>query len=128
MADQKRKISISAILVLAVMAIASVAWVVYLEPYAAPPLPQQGMPVVFNTTYDGSVWQIKDWLKSHVLDYSTLQVLHWGKVTDVKGGFTVHVTFKARNKAGKYVTSDVVFDLDSQGNILGMKPFDSGKH
>jgi hypothetical protein len=128
MANQKRKISISAIVVLAVMGIASVAWVVYLEPYAAPPLPQQSMPIVFNTSYDGSVWQIKDWFKKHILDYSTLQVLHWGKVTDAKDGFTVHVTFKAKNKAGNYVTSDEVFALDKQGNITGMKPFNPGKH
>ena len=70
MANQKRKISISAIVVLAVMGIASVAWVVYLEPYAAPPLPQQSMSVVFNTSYDGSVWQIRIGSRS---TFSTIQ-------------------------------------------------------
>ena len=49
-------------------------------------------------------------------------------MTSVKNGFTVHVKFKAKNKAGHYVTSDEVFALDKQGNILGMKPFNPGAH
>jgi hypothetical protein len=45
--------------------------------------------------HDGSVWQIKDWLKKHAYDHSTLRVPYWGKVTDAKDDFTVCMTFKA---------------------------------
>ena len=127
MAKQGKKIDKS-VFVLAAMGIASLAWVIYLEPFAAHPLPQQSMPVVFNASYDGSVWQIRDWLRKHAYDASSLTVLHWGKVVDVKGGFTVHVKFKARNKAGTYVVSDEVFQLDEQGDVIGMKQFNPGAH
>lgn len=127
MANEKKGIN-KHVLILAVMGIAGVLWVIYMAPYATRPLPSTTMPVVFNASYNGSVWQITDWLKKHAYDYASLKVLHWGKVVDVKDGFLVHVKFKAKNRSGVYVVSDKVFKLDKSGNVIGMVDFNPGKH
>lgn len=127
MANEKKGIN-KHIFILAGMGVAGVLWVIYMAPYATRPLPEASMPVVFNTSYDGSVWQITAWLKKHAYDYASLKMLHWGKVVDVKGGFTVHVKFKAKSRSGTYVISDKVFELDKSGHIIGMMDFNSKKH
>ena len=119
MAKGKKGIDKS-IFVVVFLGIAGIAWVFYAGQSAAPPLPATTMPVVFNTQYDGSVWQINDWLKKTAKDPASLKVVHWGKVVDLPDGFMVHVRFKARNAAGTDVLSDKVFKLDMSGDIVGM--------
>ena len=84
------------------------------------------MPVVFNTQWNGSVWQVTDWLEKHVPNEQTLKVLHWGKVMHVKDEYMVRVKFSTKNKAGADVVSDKVFMLDGQGDILGVTDFRAG--
>jgi len=122
MADEKKGIYTS-IFIITVLGAAGIYWLFYTAKTAAPPLPATPMSVVFNTQYDGSVWQIKDWLKKHADEPSSLKVLHWGKVVDLNDGYLVHVKFEAKNKSGAYVVSDKVFKLDKSGTIVGMVDF-----
>ena len=124
MANGKKGIDKS-IFVVVIMGIAGIAWVLYAGQSAAPPLPSTTMPVVFNAQYDGSVWQIDDWLKKHAKEPASLKVLHWGKVESLDDGFLVHVKFEAKNAAGTEVVSDKVFKLDGSGDILGMVDYKS---
>ena len=122
MADKKNGVDKS-IFIIAVLSIVGIGWAFYTGQSAAPPLPSTTMPVVFNTSYDGSVWQIRDWLKKHAKNPASLKVLHWGKVVDAGSGFTVHVRFTARNAAGADVVSDKLFSLDKDGDIVAVADF-----
>ncbi len=119
MASGKKGIDKSIFVVL-IMGIAGIGWVLYAGQSAAPPLPSTTMPAVFNAQYDGSVWQINDWLKQHAKNQASLKVLHWGKVESLDDGFMVHVKFEVKNAAGTEVVADKLFKLDRSGDILGM--------
>jgi hypothetical protein len=122
MAKGKKGIDKS-IFVVVFMAVVGLVWAFYTGQSAAPPLPATTMPVVFNAPYDGSVWQIRDWLKKHAKNPASLKVLHWGKVESLDDGFLVHVKFEAKNAAGAEVPGDKVFRLDGSGEIVGMVDF-----
>lgn len=72
---------------------------------------------VINSPLDGSVKQVEQYLKTHLKDPSSLDVIRWYPVTQDLQGYAVRVTYRARNSLGGMVVEDRVFLLDRAGNV-----------
>lgn len=74
---------------------------------------------VQSSSWDGSVWQVKSWLKANLKDPGSLDFIEWSpvqKTTD--GGFMVRVKYRAKNSLGGYVIDNKIFFLDSTGKVI----------
>ncbi len=87
---------------------------------SAPEAPSKEPPpeVVTNSPWDGSVYEVKSWLKKNVKDPDSLEFIEWSPVSKTKdGGFTVRAKFRAKNSFGGYVIENKLFFLDSTGSL-----------
>ena len=73
---------------------------------------------VRNSDWDGSVAQVKSWLKSNVKDPSSLEFIDWSPVTETENGYLVRVKYRAKNSFGAFVVEEKLFVLDSSGSII----------
>ncbi len=74
--------------------------------------------VVENSGWDGSVLQVKSWLKSNLKDPGSLEFVEWSAVQKTSdGGFMVRVKYRAKNSFGGYVVENKIFYLNSNGSI-----------
>ncbi len=73
--------------------------------------------VVENSAWDGSVSQVKSWLKDNLKDPRSLEFINWSPVSKTKNGFMVRVKYRAKNSFGGYVVENKVFFLDSTGTV-----------
>ena len=74
--------------------------------------------IVKNSSWDSSVWQVKSWLKKAVKDPSSLEFIEWSSVFDENdGGFSVIVSYRAKNSFGGYVVERKKFFLNSSGRV-----------
>jgi hypothetical protein len=73
--------------------------------------------VVENSQWDGSVRQVKDWLKEHVRDPDSLEYVEWSPLVKNGDGYTVRVKYRAKNGFGGYEVEERVFSLDQAGNV-----------
>jgi hypothetical protein len=82
--------------------------------------------VVYNSAWDGSVRQVKDYLKDQVLkDPDSYQSIEWSTVVKTSdGSFAVRHKFRAKNSFGGYVIENYIFTLDPQGNVTGAVDMD----
>lgn len=77
--------------------------------------------IVSNSAWDGSVSQVKSWLKKNLKDPGSLEFIEWFKVVkNSDGGFMVKVKYRAKNSFGGYVVETKLFALDSSGNVIGV--------
>ena len=76
--------------------------------------------IVYNSDWDGSVRQVKSWLKSNAKDPKSLEYIEWSAVIETDNGFLVRVKYRAKNSFGGYVVSNQMFSLDSSGNVDGV--------
>jgi hypothetical protein len=75
--------------------------------------------MVINSAWDGSVSQVKTWLKANLKDPKSLECIEWSKVSKQSdGGYMVRVKYRAKNGFGGYVVENKVFFLDSTGTVL----------
>ena len=74
---------------------------------------------VVNSSWDGSVDQVKSWLKGNLKDPDSLQFIEWSSVSKTNdGGFMVRVKYRAKNSFGGYVVENKVFFLNSSGTVI----------
>lgn len=74
--------------------------------------------IVEGSGWDGSVWQVKSWLKSNLKDPSSVKYIEWSNVNDEEnGGFSVRVKYRAKNSFGGYSIENKIFYLNSSGNV-----------
>jgi len=75
---------------------------------------------VYNNGWDGSVRQVKDWLKDNLKDPGSFDAIEWSPVrkTD-NGGYVVRCKYRAKNSFGGYDIYNQIFTMDSEGNVLG---------
>lgn len=91
---------------------------------AAQPKPApQPAAVVVNSPWDGSVRQVKDFLRQNLKDPDSFEALSWGKVADIGDGYTVWVKYRANNSFGGKVIEAQWFRLNRNGRIVEVKPF-----
>ncbi len=84
---------------------------------SAPLEPQIHHEVVENNAWDGGVSQIDSYFKSNLNDYDSLQVIEWGKVTKVDGGFLVRVKYRAKNSFNAHTVEHKIFKLNTAGIV-----------
>lgn len=78
-------------------------------------------PVVSNSAWDGSVRQVQQYLKAHLKDPSSLEVIEWSPVASGPGNdFTVRVKYRAKNSIGGYAIEQKVFRLNASGAVTGV--------
>jgi RNA polymerase subunit RPABC4/transcription elongation factor Spt4 len=73
---------------------------------------------VENSSWDGSVSQVKDWLRENLKDPGSLEFIEWGTVVETSSGYSVRVKYRAKNSFGGYVIEEKIFTLDHSGNVL----------
>ena len=84
---------------------------------------QQGNAKVENSSWDGSVSQVKKYLKSTLKDPDSYKSVEWGNVVKTNNGYMVRHKYKAKNSFGGYVMENNVFYLDFSGNVTSVAPF-----
>lgn len=72
---------------------------------------------VTNSAFDGSVYQVKEWLSKHAND-PEIKYQSWGQVQKSDTGYGVWAKFRAKNGFGAYVLETYNFRLDLSGNVL----------
>ena len=79
---------------------------------------------VKNSAWDGSVSQVKSWLKDNLKDPDSLDFIEWSTVSKTStGGCMVRVKYRAKNSFGGYVVDNKVFFLSSGGTVLSSIDF-----
>ena len=85
----------------------------------AAPVIRESVEIVRNSGWDGSVLQVKRFLKGNVKDPSSLEFIEWSPVRKTTDGrFLVRVRYRARNSFGGYVVENNVFLLSATGNVI----------
>ena len=74
--------------------------------------------LVENSAWDGSVYQVVEWLKNNLKDPDSLEFIEWSPVEKtVTGDFRVRVKYRAKNSFGGYMVENKIFVLDSSGSV-----------
>jgi hypothetical protein len=74
--------------------------------------------VVKSSAWDGSVPQVKSWLKANLKDPDSLEFIEWSPVSKTEdGGYMVRVKYRSKNSFGGYVVKNEVFFLNSSGSV-----------
>ena len=86
--------------------------------------PKQHPPAsqVSQSSWDGSVSQVKDWMKAHANDPSSLQYAGWNLSKLGNGDFDVVVQYRAKNGFGALTLHRGDFILSPDGTILRANP------
>ena len=76
--------------------------------------------VVYNSVIDASVWQVKKFLKEELLkDPGSYEGIEWSAVNkESDGTYWVRHEFRAKNSFGGYVVYNMIFYLNSDGNVF----------
>ena len=88
---------------------------------AGGPKPAIGKPKVINSPWDQSVDPVKLYLKRHIHDADSLEVLQWGKVKATVRGYEVRCKYRSKNVLGQYATQDRLFVLDTGGVVTDVR-------
>jgi hypothetical protein len=74
---------------------------------------------VYNSFWDGSVRQVKQWLKDNLKDPNSFDAIGWTAVQKTPdGGYSVRCKYRAKDSFGGYDISNQIFYMDSEGNVL----------
>lgn len=74
---------------------------------------------VKNSLYDGSVKQVKEYLKYNYLrDPESYESIEWSEVKEKADGYYVRHKYRARNGFGGHVVANQLFHLDFSGNVV----------
>lgn len=77
---------------------------------------------VKNSLYDGSVKQVKEYLKyKYLRDPDSYESIEWSEVKRKDDGYYVRHKYRAKNGFGGYVVANQLFHLDFSGNVIDVK-------
>lgn len=74
-----------------------------------------------NSEWDGSVAQVKQYLKRNLKDPDSYEGIEWSKVTKVGNQYKVRHKYRAKNSFGGYVIEEFIFTLNEDGNVISKK-------
>jgi hypothetical protein len=78
--------------------------------------------LVENSSWDGSVFHVKQYLKKNLKDPDSYEGIEWSPVQKLSDGtFSVRHKYRAKNSFGGFVVENQVFVYDAQGNVLSAK-------
>jgi hypothetical protein len=86
-----------------------------------------GKPVVENSALDGSVRQVKEYLKANLKDWDSYQGVDWSPVKMIDSTqkmYWVRHKYRAKNSFGGYVLENQLFTLDSTGQVIEVVPYE----
>jgi hypothetical protein len=90
----------------------------------SPPINIDAVQVVQQSSWDGSVPQVKNWLKHNLRDPDSLEFEFWSPLEKAgPHGYAVRCRYRAKNGFGGYSVEDKVFALDVNGNVLGCEEY-----
>lgn len=76
--------------------------------------------IVRNSSWDGSVAQVMDYLNATLRDPSSFEAITWGKVLRTCDGYSVFVKYRARNGFGGMAVASQVFTLNKSGAVVSV--------
>ena len=77
------------------------------------------LPKIQNSAWDGSVYQVKNYLKRNLKDPDSYEGIEWSNVVkNDNGTYNVRHKYRARNSFGGMVVENWVFVLDEYGNVI----------
>ena len=86
---------------------------------AAPP-----KEVVYNSEWDASVAQVKDYLKAVLHDPRSVEYVEWSPVVKLPDeGYLVRCKFRAKNAFGGLVLEEKSFRMDEEGSVVSMTDY-----
>jgi len=83
---------------------------------------EDSLPIVHNSNWDGSVRQVKDFLKENLNDPDSYEAVTWSPVQQNPDNhdFIVRHKYRARNGFGGLMIYDQIFTLDSLGDVINV--------
>lgn len=78
----------------------------------------ENRPQIVNSAWDGSVWQVKNYLKKNLKDPDSYESIEWGKVIKEGKEYKVRHKYRAKNSFGGYVIEEWIFTIDESGNVI----------
>lgn len=82
------------------------------------PVDSQTQEVVFNSAWDGSVWQADKYLKKIAKDPDSIEYIGWAPVKKTPEGFQVGVSLRAKNSFGAKVIENYLVKFDRSGGVV----------
>jgi len=79
--------------------------------------PEKIRDIVTNSEWDGSVYQVEDYLKDNLKDPDSYDNIEWGPVQKTNNGFMVRCKYRAKNSFGGYDIAHQVFLLNQNGDV-----------
>lgn len=79
---------------------------------------QQNLPKIENSTWDGSVWQAKKYIKNNLKDPDSYEGIEWSPVQETNDGYIVRHKFRAKNSFGGYAIEEYIITLNKKGNVV----------
>jgi hypothetical protein len=64
---------------------------------------------------------VERYLKQHVHDAASIEVLEWGQVEVAREGYQVRCVYKSKNVLGKLTTQSRQFVLDHSGKVIDIR-------
>lgn len=81
----------------------------------------EGRDTVFNNPWNHAVEPVERYLKQHVHDAASIEVLEWGQVEIVREGYQVRCIYKSKNVLGKMTTQSRLFILDHAAKVIDIR-------
>ena len=78
---------------------------------------QSGNVKVVNSTWDGSVSQVKKYIKDNLNDPDSYKSVKWSVVYDDPNGYKVAHEYRAKNGFGAVISKQQIFYLDFNGKV-----------
>lgn len=76
---------------------------------------------VYNSSWDGSVYQAEAYLKRNLKDPDSYESIEWGKVAkNSDGNYITWCKYRAKNSFGGYMVNKHMFILSPSGDVLSM--------
>lgn len=79
---------------------------------------KESKPKIVNSPWDGSVYQVKNYLQRTLKDPKSYEGIEWSEVNEKDGFYFVRHKYRAKNSFGGYVIESQVFKLDDNGNVI----------
>ena len=72
---------------------------------------------ITNSPFDGSVHQVKKYLKTSLKDPDSYESISWGKLQKNSNGYSVYHKYRAKNSFGGFVVEEHIFNISEDGTI-----------
>jgi len=78
-------------------------------------------PKIENSPWDASVYQVKVYLKKTLKDPKSYEGIEWSNVIEEGDYYFVRHKYRAKNSFGGYVIENCVFQLNDDGEVIGVE-------